>query len=94
MAKNYHKDKLVEVRVRFVQTELVPDTTTQRSDKQIDVNLLAIRNRAKELGFLDKRTGEGSVNSYIIHLIEEDIRASTGNTDFSIPKSLVASKDK
>lgn len=92
MAKNYHKDKLVEVRVRFVQTELVPDESISRDDKQIDKNLLIIRNRAKEAGFIDKRNGKGSVNAYILSLIEQDIRSNTDNKDFSIPKSLIAPK--
>lgn len=82
MKKDYHA-KLTEVRVRF---------PAQDDARGIPDYLAIIRNRAKELGYIQpngKTMGEGNVNAYILDLVEKDIQ--TVQPDFSINRSL---KDK
>lgn len=58
--KDYHK-KLAEIKIR------IP------SEESCGINYLSkIRQRAADLGFTSKR-GEGSINAYVISLIEQDM---------------------
>lgn len=62
--KNYH-NQLSNIRVRFPSPEACGQDYLQM-----------MRARAKELGFTIERgkdKGEGSVNAYILHLIEQDL---------------------
>ena len=62
--KNYH-NQLSNIRVRFPSPEACGQDY-----------LHMMRDRAKELGFIIERgkdKGEGSVNAYILHLIEQDL---------------------
>lgn len=62
--KDYH-DKLTNVRVRFPSEEACGEDY-----------LTMMRSRAKELGFIiekGKDKGQGSVNAYILALIEKDL---------------------
>lgn len=82
MRKDYHEN-LTEVRVRF---------PSQDDERGIPDYLTIIRNRAKELGYIQpngKTKGEGNVNAYILGLIEKDLQ--TVQPGFSINRSL---KDK
>lgn len=79
MAKNYH-EKLTEVRVRF---------PAEDEERGIPDYLSLMRDRAKNQGFIDKKSKEGSVNSYILDLVETDLRNVI--PDFEMIKSL---KDK
>ena len=66
IVKRYH-DKLITIRVRFPAKDDeagIPDYPQM------------IRDRAKALGFINKKgsdKGEGSANAYILHLIETDL---------------------
>lgn len=80
MGKDYH-EKLTEIKVRFPSEDVtrgIPDYAA------------IIRNRAKELGFVQpkgKTKGEGNINAYILDLIEKDIKSA--NSNFSIERSLL-----
>ena len=64
---DYHS-KLTNLRVRFPSPEVCGVDYQQK-----------MKDRAKELGFIIKKgkdKGEGSVNAYILHLVEQDLGIS------------------
>lgn len=66
IVKKYH-EKLNTIRLRIP----APDTVTGIPDYS-----QMIRDRAKELGFINQKgvdKGQGSANAYILHLIEKDM---------------------
>lgn len=66
IVKKYH-NKLTEIRVRI---------PAQDDEAGIPDYAEMIRNRAKELGFINMKgidKGQGSANAYILHLIERDL---------------------
>lgn len=66
IVKKYH-EKLTTIRVRVP----APDVAAGIPDY-----LQMIRDRAKELGFINNKginKGQGSANAYILHLIEKDL---------------------
>ena len=62
---NRYMEKLTTIKVRFPSPESCGNDYLQM-----------MRDRAQELGYITtvgKNKGEGSVNSYILHLIEQDL---------------------
>lgn len=66
IVKKYHQ-KLTTIKIRL----LAPN-----QELNIPDYIPMIRDRAKELGFINEKgidKGEGSINAYMLHLIEKDL---------------------
>ena len=61
-----HHEKLVTINLRY-----------PRSLESDNISLSSmIRARAKKLGYIDKKSKDGSANGYILNLIEKDLNIS------------------
>lgn len=66
IVKAYH-EKLTDIRVRI---------PAPNSELGIPDYVKMIRDKAKQDGFIDKKSKEGSANAYILNLIEKDLDIS------------------
>lgn len=78
---DYHS-KLFEIRVRIPVAEAKPEDADRKPVPEV---VKRMRARAKDLGFIDKKSGDGSINAYIIDLMEKDIQQE--DPEFTIPRS-------